>query len=302
MAVYEGVLQKISSGEFHGRWSVREFIDIGEKHIRNVALTEYHAQLLADAIGQEVAVSVVGSRGMRPGKKAVMAIRTPARGVVKASSSTSFFVSALFQTITAWIAGIIAVFFVWGFSELLGAGDSNAVRALSLVVTAFFIFQPLVSVVRMAVARGALSPGTVSRADTAAHRVDAVPHPAPSAPIVMTLAAGWYDDSARPGHKRWWDGAAWGVGDDEQPAVAAASSGHGAENVAPRADSRSEAAHEQSMTGTAIPSAVHSVGVVVADAPPAAKPDSAPSAARFCANCGAERRPGGNFCTNCGHA
>jgi hypothetical protein len=29
-------------------------------------------------------------------------------------------------------------------------------------------------------------------------------------------AEGWYDDPARPGHKRWWDGTAWGASDDEQ--------------------------------------------------------------------------------------
>lgn len=302
MAVYEGVLRTVSSGPFLGRWSVREFIDIGENHIRNVALTEYHAQLLMDAIGQHVAVSTVGSRGMRPGRKAVMAIRTPERGIVKASSSSSFAISAFFQTIITWIAGIIAIFFVWGFAELLGAGDSTIANALLLGVAALFFFGPLVSAVRMSLARGALSPATVSRTDPEADRVDAVADPAPPIPIAVTAVAGWYDDSARPGHKRWWDGAAWGVGDDEQPVVASASEGPAAANAAPRADAPSAAGHERPATATAIPSALQSDGVVVADAPPAANPDSAASTKRFCENCGAERRPGGNFCANCGNA
>jgi hypothetical protein len=34
----------------------------------------------------------------------------------------------------------------------------------------------------------------------------------------------------------------------------------------------------------------------------ASEPASAPPPARFCENCGAERRPGGGFCTSCGQA
>ena len=36
---------------------------------------------------------------------------------------------------------------------------------------------------------------------------------------VAAAPAGWYDDSERPGHKRWWDGTAWGKRDDEHPST-----------------------------------------------------------------------------------
>lgn len=37
--------------------------------------------------------------------------------------------------------------------------------------------------------------------------------------------------------------------------------------------------------------------------PPATEPDpEPPTTTRYCENCGAERRPGGKFCTSCGHA
>lgn len=43
------------------------------------------------------------------------------------------------------------------------------------------------------------------------------PAAAPLAPATEPRPAGWYDDSERPGHVRWWDGTAWGMRDDEHP-------------------------------------------------------------------------------------
>jgi hypothetical protein len=95
-----------------------------------------------------------------------------------------------------------------------------------------------------------------------------------AAPTATLLPEGWYSDSERPGHKRWWDGTAWGIRDDEHPSTATA--------IAAEPSSEAE------------PAAVSSSEPESASAPL--------SQARFCENCGAERSPEARFCTSCGHA
>ena len=113
MSVYEGVLEKISDGFTHegrreksGR-STREFIDIGDHHLRNVRLENYHDSVLQDAMGQVVAVSVVGrDRASGAAPKWVMAVQTGSRGVVRIAGA-ALFGELLWKAVKSWILALI---------------------------------------------------------------------------------------------------------------------------------------------------------------------------------------------------
>lgn len=123
---------------------------------------------------------------------------------------------------------------------------------------------------------------------------------APAVPAASTQPEGWYDDSARAGHTRWWDGTAWGIRDDEHPSTASGSPLMDAEIAAPSTASPPKTGQEPVEPATAI--GPTSEAAPAAASPSASEPASAPPPTRFCENCGAERSPGGSFCTSCGHA
>ncbi len=56
------------------------------------------------------------------------------------------------------------------------------------------------------------SPATTSQVEGGAAAV-------PAASATMPSPEGWYDDSERPGQKRWRDGTAWGMKADEHPSA-----------------------------------------------------------------------------------
>jgi zinc-ribbon domain len=136
-------------------------------------------------------------------------------------------------------------------------------------------------------------------------------------PVASMPREGWYDDAERPGRKRWWSGTAWGMRDDDHPSrasVAPPADSEGAAQRAPQLDSEPGNEVEIAAAPAGSPLQAELEPVVVATAvQPASEPVPATSsppelaadgaqAARFCENCGAERRPGAQFCSSCGHA
>jgi hypothetical protein len=121
MAVYEGVLETMSQGEvlssggtggyatdrgvniarFHttgvdpqNGWIQRQFVDIGGTRLKNVVVQPYQNALLEEAVGQHIALSVLGPPADSGGRHVVVAIRTaragvdrPSRNVLLGSSS-----------------------------------------------------------------------------------------------------------------------------------------------------------------------------------------------------------------------
>lgn len=135
MAVYEGLLQKISGGRVissegtggyytdnvgiarfhatgvdrHAGWTQRQFVDIGDIRIKNVMLRPLHDELLLEAVGQQVAVSLIGPKPSGGGRHTVLAVRTPRAGVDRPSTGMLL------------IATVVAVFRFWFVAVVVGA-------------------------------------------------------------------------------------------------------------------------------------------------------------------------------------
>jgi hypothetical protein len=111
MAVYEGTLEQVSGGEVvssegtggyfthrmgvtrfrrtgvdrQAGWIRRQFVDIGGTRIKNVMVTPLVDELLKEAVGQEVALSMIGPPADHDGRHTVVAIRTPKGGLQRPS-------------------------------------------------------------------------------------------------------------------------------------------------------------------------------------------------------------------------
>jgi hypothetical protein len=177
MAVYEGILRRFSGGNVIGSGGGgtyydfdsglimnrrgprvqqagcirREFVDIGETRINNVVLTPYQDALLQEALGQEVALSMIGPKPDSQKRHTVVAMRTP-RGGVNRPSKKKLWAAAIFSTLLNWIVGAVLgtlVFFLviaaiaWGAYAIHRNWDLFVVIVFAEAVVAlgFFVWM-----------------------------------------------------------------------------------------------------------------------------------------------------------------
>jgi hypothetical protein len=185
MAVYEGVLERLAEGDeissegtggyFTHRLGItrwhrtgvdpqagmvqRQFADVSGTRLRNLILPRYYDDLLEEALGEEVALSVIGPAAPdNPGRHTVVAVRTPRAGLERPSGKRllagsiwlvlKHWITApivfLILLIPAWMASVI--WMPLGWVGLLGA------VALSL----WWMIVPFPSIRRTVRAAGAL--------------------------------------------------------------------------------------------------------------------------------------------------
>jgi hypothetical protein len=160
--VYKGTLHQISSGKEikgdivivhrpwyskvvtrHVRydgWIQRSFIRIGDTDIRNALVRPEWDDYLAEAVGQEVEMSVGGPEKSTEGRHPVAALRTPRAGLLRPTTAylNGAVVGAVFRSALASVLyGLIAILICWLiFGRIIGAAigsmDTGAVIGLVL--------------------------------------------------------------------------------------------------------------------------------------------------------------------------
>lgn len=162
MAIYTGVLEKMSGGDtitsnprwrlawggwwqqgprdVQEGWARRQFIDVGDHHLRNVALTQYHDEVLSEAVGEEVVIGAHGGR-MGTSRTTVVGIRTPKRGLDK-PSIVKLVVGTVVNIFAMLLAAAVLILAIVLTTMLVGAiFDSSVIGLLaaSPFITGFLV-------------------------------------------------------------------------------------------------------------------------------------------------------------------
>ncbi|KAF5418018.1 MAG: hypothetical protein C5S45_09995 [Candidatus Methanocomedens sp.] len=132
MTIYKGVLQHMAGGSEYGnalKFVRREFINIGDQHIREVHIRPYHDELLLSLVGNEITLSGIG------GKKGftVVGVKTP-DGEVSKASLIGLIIETILTTIVSVVVGfmILIVSFIFMFIPFVG-------WLITLIGLAFFV-------------------------------------------------------------------------------------------------------------------------------------------------------------------
>jgi hypothetical protein len=162
MALYTGVLKTLSGGQVRIRgygssMKGREFIDIGDTHLRNVKLTAYHDELLKDALGETVSLAVAGSMWGKSGAgtKTVIGIRTPNAGKKRVNVLTLIGAVIITILMLAISSLVIAFFAAIGYVALYNLADEkwrDPYVIAAAVLIAIPVLRGLVYAVRVFVA------------------------------------------------------------------------------------------------------------------------------------------------------
>lgn len=121
MTIYKGILGQMSGGYDHGNVVVREFVNIGNNHLKKFTAGSYLDEILLTMVDEEITISGIQDKN----KFAVIAIKTPDGKVYKSNISTfSLIIDVLANAIVLpIIAGfflLIVVFILWGISPVIG--------------------------------------------------------------------------------------------------------------------------------------------------------------------------------------
>lgn len=227
----------------------------------------------------------------------------------------------LVRGIVVWIVGFIPLAAIWFMTRQQARTcphcGVNVATGLTACANCGYDF---------ALARNPVSGSTPTSVTDVPASVAPVAAAAASAPqpVAALPPEGWYDDAERAGKKRWWTGTAWGMRDDEHPSRASADAAADVASAEPTpaageapelvAEAPDEAEFAAAPAGSATQAGLGPVAVA-ASAQPASTAEPTPTTwspseptagelpqARFCENCGAERRAGARFCSSCGHA
>ena len=185
MAVYEGVLEKLSGGEIissegtggyftdrginitryhktgvdpHAGWVQHQFADVGGVRIKNVVVNRYQDALLAEAVGQQVAISLTGPPASSGGRHTVIAVRTPQGGIDRPSGN-SLLVGSIWLVVKHWITAplffLIMLIPAW-MASLIQSSLGSIVVVLAAGLSIWWMVVPFVAIRRTVGAAGAL--------------------------------------------------------------------------------------------------------------------------------------------------